>query len=635
MQDNLAYRYFAFISYSSKDQKAAENLQKKIESYQLPSVLRNELEAATGKKFPKRVKPLFRDMTDLSAGLLGKSILRELEDSRYLLVICSPDSAKSEWVNQEVENFILMGRYEKIIPYIIDGTPNSGSPETECFPPILRKTREFITYSHLTPEENAERQAKLHALLDPIHDELKGISHSGEGAKISRLKAIARMLEVAPDTIIQRDKQRQKKRIFWSSFAALFFAILFTCLGLWAWDRYYRVHVGYYADYVECWGVPKGIFPLSAEQRAHRQKHYRIYTQNQKVIRLEHVNSAGTPVSVTNSEFKDRPMIAVYPIYKAGRLVQRDALDNNGKVIISYYYSGDKMQKVEFKSMASDDTESSTVLTNITSLTKSAQDMSLETKRGEIGNMRLVRDSEGRVIEERFQKGTYDVPTTDEQGIAGFRYKLDEYGRVIEKIYLDQNGIPRLDKKGVARRTNQYDEHSNLVEAKYFDQNGNLTPNEIGWVHCINTYDKYGNIIKIDYFDASGKHRFLSNVYKYDDRGNRIEETYLDKDGKPCLIKDGYAKVKTKFDERGNLIELAYFGIDGKPCLCDSGYAKVTLKYDERGNLIEHVYFGIDGKPCLCKGSHAKVTIKYDERGNIIEHVYFDIDGKPCLCKGS
>ena len=482
MKDNLAYRYFAFISYSSKDKKTAEKLQKKIEGYRLPTVLRNELEATTGKKYPQRVRPLFRDMTDLSAGLLGKSILRELEDSRYLLLICSPDSAKSEWVNQEVENYILMGRYERIILYIIKGTPNSGDPETECFPPILQKKRVFINYSHMTPEENKERQAKLHDLLDDIHDELKGISLSGEGARISRLKVIARMLEVAPDTIIQRDKQRQKKRIFWSSFTALFFVILFTCLGIWTWDRYYRVHVSYFADYVEYWGVPRGLFPLNPVQRAHRQDHYKIYTQNQKVIRLEHVNSAEKPIPIENPEFKDRPMIAVYPIYKDGRLVQRDALDNNGKIIMSYLYSGNKMQKVEFRSFSKDNTASASVMTGIASQSASHDD-SPETNRGEIGNMRLTRDSEGRVIEERFQKGNYDVPISDEQGIAGFRYTLDEYGRIVEKTYLDQDGAPHPDKNGVVRRTYQYDKTGNLHEVKYFDQNGNQMLNELGWMH--------------------------------------------------------------------------------------------------------------------------------------------------------
>ena len=92
MSKKLAYRYYAFISYSSANEKYARRLQNQIEAYRLPSVLRNELEAKRREKYPKQLKPLFRDMTDLSAGLLGKSILRELEDSRFLLLICTPDS---------------------------------------------------------------------------------------------------------------------------------------------------------------------------------------------------------------------------------------------------------------------------------------------------------------------------------------------------------------------------------------------------------------------------------------------------------------------------------------------------------------------------------------------------------------
>ena len=488
MQDNLGYRYFAFISYSSKDKKFAEKIHQRIINFPLPSVFRNELEAANGKECPQCVSPLFLDITNLPAGqLLGETILQELNDSRFLLVICSPNSAKSDWVNQEVENFILMGRYDRIIPYIIKGTPNSNNPKTECFPPILRQKRTFITYSILSNEENAQRHANLHAHLDSIHDELRGVSLSAEGSENSLMKIIARMLEIRPDVFIDlyskqqkqtdQPKQRKKKKVVsWILFFAAFFLILCSILGYRTWDRYNRVHVGYFADYVEYWGVPKGIFPLTTKEREHRQGHYRIYSKNKQVIRLEHVNSAGIPVPVTNTEFNDRPMIAKYSLYENGRLVRRDDLDKNENVIMSHHYSGDRMQKVEFKSTASDNTSSSTVLTNVTSITNSLLDPSQGGNRGEIGNMRLVRDSEGRVIEQRFQKGNINVPTTDDQGIAGFQYNLDEHGRVIEKIYLDQNGDPCPDKQGVARRTNRYDERGNLVEAKYFDANGNLTP---------------------------------------------------------------------------------------------------------------------------------------------------------------
>ncbi|MBO5436113.1 MAG: toll/interleukin-1 receptor domain-containing protein, partial [Thermoguttaceae bacterium] len=104
-----AYRYFAFISYSSNDEKYAKVLQKKIETYRLPTVIHKELNERWEGNFPKRLKPIFRDRTDLPAAPLGTSLLRELEDSRYLIVVCSPRSAQSEWVNREVENFILMG----------------------------------------------------------------------------------------------------------------------------------------------------------------------------------------------------------------------------------------------------------------------------------------------------------------------------------------------------------------------------------------------------------------------------------------------------------------------------------------------------------------------------------------------
>ena len=103
MQDNLGYRYFAFISFSSKDKKFAEKIHQRIINFPLPSVFRNELEAANGKECPQCVSPLFLDITNLPAGqLLGETILQELNDSRFLLVICSPNSAKSDWVNQEI-----------------------------------------------------------------------------------------------------------------------------------------------------------------------------------------------------------------------------------------------------------------------------------------------------------------------------------------------------------------------------------------------------------------------------------------------------------------------------------------------------------------------------------------------------
>ena len=119
------FEYYAFISYSHKDEKWAKWLQKRLEQYKLPSLIRKE----SGGRLPKHVRPIFRDQTDIGTGDLQQSLRSELEDSRYLIVVCSPNSAKSEWVDKEIRHFKDLGRGDRIIPFIVDGTPDAPDAE--------------------------------------------------------------------------------------------------------------------------------------------------------------------------------------------------------------------------------------------------------------------------------------------------------------------------------------------------------------------------------------------------------------------------------------------------------------------------------------------------------------------------
>ena len=124
------FKYFAFISYSHTDKEIAKKLQKKLEHYHLPSELQKN-----SPNLPENLKPIFMDESNLVAkGSLKIALQTNLEQSNYLIVICSPSSAKSEEVNDEVDYFIKLGRKEHIIPLIIDGKPHSNN---ECFPPAL------------------------------------------------------------------------------------------------------------------------------------------------------------------------------------------------------------------------------------------------------------------------------------------------------------------------------------------------------------------------------------------------------------------------------------------------------------------------------------------------------------------
>ena len=135
MKEDKVFKNFAFISYSHADKKAAEELQKVLDDFHLSDALKE--------KYPDRpevLREIFRDDTGLPAGSnLTKEIQKQLEQSNYLIVICSPNAAKSEWVNKEIDYFKTHRNPTHIIPFIIDGVANAkNANDQECFPAALK-----------------------------------------------------------------------------------------------------------------------------------------------------------------------------------------------------------------------------------------------------------------------------------------------------------------------------------------------------------------------------------------------------------------------------------------------------------------------------------------------------------------
>lgn len=126
------FENIAFISYKHKDEKWAKWLQKKLEHYKIPVELCDETE-----QFFKVPRYIVRDRTDFSGGTLPDVIKARLHTCKYLILICSPLAAQSEWVCDEVKEFIALGREKYIIPFVVDGKPYSENKEEECFPEAL------------------------------------------------------------------------------------------------------------------------------------------------------------------------------------------------------------------------------------------------------------------------------------------------------------------------------------------------------------------------------------------------------------------------------------------------------------------------------------------------------------------
>jgi len=185
------FRYAGFISYSQKDKAWAKRIHRALETYRLPTGI-----AAAGNK-KKGLGRFFRDDDELAgAPSLGEALESSLNASAALVVICSPNSARSKWVDAEIRKFKSRGPSAKVLAIIIDGQPDSDDPEVMCFAPsMLRKVNQEGELTDepdepLAPDANKEPFNRL----------------------IVRL--VAGLLGLEFDTLWQREQRRlRKKRI--------------------------------------------------------------------------------------------------------------------------------------------------------------------------------------------------------------------------------------------------------------------------------------------------------------------------------------------------------------------------------------------------------------------------------------
>lgn len=188
---------YAFISYSHQDAQMAKWLQRKLESFKLPTEIHNEFEDS------RYLRPVIRDKTDFDSGILSDSIVGHLAQSKFLIVICSPHSAQSDWVSREIRTFIDWGRIEYIIPFIVAGEPNAGGGK-ECLPKSL------IDHVAAHPDE-----------------ELLGISVAEVGREKAFIRVVSRMLGVSFDELWKRHKRERHRRLGFAAVGTLLVSLFF------------------------------------------------------------------------------------------------------------------------------------------------------------------------------------------------------------------------------------------------------------------------------------------------------------------------------------------------------------------------------------------------------------------------
>ena len=204
-------RYKAFISYSHQDEFWGQWVQRALEGYRLPRHLVGT-QGAFG-EIPARLSPVFRDREDLSAAAdLSSSIKQEMERSATLVVICSPASAQSRWVNEEIRYFQSLGRGNRIHALIVDGEPDSDDPVLKCFPEAL-----------VTREDGSK--------VEPLAADVR---QWADGKLLSKLKLVSGILGIRLDDLRRRDMQRRHRLWMVSAISALSIALVTSVLAIMA-----------------------------------------------------------------------------------------------------------------------------------------------------------------------------------------------------------------------------------------------------------------------------------------------------------------------------------------------------------------------------------------------------------------
>ena len=148
-------------------------MHKALETYPVPKHLR---------RAGKATRPIFRDIAELTAAhSLSEKIRDAVENSRVLIVLCSPAAKASHWVNEEIKLFREIHGDASILAALIEGTPEAAFPEA-----LIQDGREPLAAS---------------------------LGASNAGFKLGVTQLAAGMLGTGLDELVQRGAKRRTRRM--------------------------------------------------------------------------------------------------------------------------------------------------------------------------------------------------------------------------------------------------------------------------------------------------------------------------------------------------------------------------------------------------------------------------------------
>ena len=186
--------YNAFISYKHAplDSKVAEHVQRSLEHFHIPHAIRKK----TGKK---KIERVFRDKDELPiTSDLTDTISNALEKADYLIVICSPRTKESIWVEREINFFLKNHHKDRVLTVLAEGEPQEVIPDI-----LTHDEREMIDFNGMT--------TTVKVPIEPLSCDYR--MPLGKAKKLELPRLASALIGCSYDELVRRQRAYRMRRV--------------------------------------------------------------------------------------------------------------------------------------------------------------------------------------------------------------------------------------------------------------------------------------------------------------------------------------------------------------------------------------------------------------------------------------
>lgn len=632
-------KYWAYISYSHQDRRIARWCRDALSRQRVPRKMRDLV--ATGSS---HLSPVFLDEESVSAApVLSAELRSALQNSRHLIVICSPFAVASSYVSDEIQYFQSLGRSDRILCLVASGLPNAtekGQPQLECFPEPLRLR---ISGDAKEPIPAAERP--LAAVLgdETLEEKARAIRQIAGG-----------MLGIS-DSAIRLAATRRTAVLTVIVFAAAMLALAMLVAFVLPWRTYSR-------DHVRRWGTWQEVDPISAGTSARLPNHFEFVRHGMlgkpSVVRL--LDGFGRCTAqgmqdILGHTFESpcntsRACEAHFSYGQNGDIQTEELVDQYGTVLETLSYTTPSVALFTQAGFGCSQSKSGVSYVRFEHYGKdSGPQAGLDRKVTFWGGASGLTEPQPRVNDDgaygfEFEYGpsahvsrfsllsANGHPEIGRKGYASYALKYDRTGAVVEKRFFNDSGEPTLNQDGFATEHAIADDYGRRVAETYLDLGGKPVNASAGFATARFTRGRHGEIAALTYFDTSGiptasEYGYASARFAYDSSGNRTKISYYDTSGQPTTNKHKVATYASTFDSYGNPVATDNYGVNGKLAFSDEAYVSDLITYDNRGNQVDHRFLGLAGELVVQKGGFAIVRQRFNDQNRRTDVQYFDPHG--------